>query len=563
MKKIKSTIAAILIMALSVSTATPALAKTVSALEKRSVSSTRAMGRTPLYKASPDSFFETDLSVDINTEKEIDELSIQRDAEENQVVFEVSGTTTERISFYMKRNSTTNQITLPDPITVTIRQISGSPVGEIDVSVSPELNQDRTRIRISKEKYAFLSQDTPVSFHVSFVDENIGDKNDKPSGASNQFYIEITANSGFSKKLFVMYGADGYYTHYSSEYINFYKGTVINNKYVNIGEVNLNQAEAPSFTIEHYYKPLPGTEDAAIEEIQLNPSGRFTFADGSYTMDNIDKKEGWIAIPLRMKPDSFQTLKKEAVAKGQSIQIYSVLSDLVIVYDDGYSGQLGYMAGGVEKPLPLVYHITYSKEFPYLPDGSGSSGSHGSSGGSGGGHGSSGGSGGGSGSSGGSSGGGAGNSGSSSSATGPGSSATVVGPVQTARTTYAAQNDVGWKEINGFWYYINAENVPVTDWLYGIDGKWYYLGQDGIRKTGWALVDGKWYFLNLTDGSMTTGFLLLNQQWYLFNPDGSMATGWAKDPAGNWRYLSENGIMLIGATTPDGYMIGSDGIWRP
>ena len=108
---------------------------------------------------------------------------------------------------------------------------------------------------------------------------------------------------------------------------------------------------------------------------------------------------------------------------------------------------------------------------------------------------------------------------------------------------------------------MNAENQPVTDWLQWTDGKWYYLGQDGIMRTGWTLVDGKWYLLN-PDGSMATGLILVNQEWHLLQEDGSMATGWAQDSSGNWRYFLDNGVMAVNYTTPDGKFVDADGVLK-
>ncbi|BCZ46276.1 hypothetical protein psyc5s11_23430 [Clostridium gelidum] len=56
-----------------------------------------------------------------------------------------------------------------------------------------------------------------------------------------------------------------------------------------------------------------------------------------------------------------------------------------------------------------------------------------------------------------------------------------------------------WKQdSNGWW------NTEGNSWSVGwrlIDGKWYYFEQDGYMKTGWIKYDGRLYYLN-TDGSM-------------------------------------------------------------
>lgn len=66
-----------------------------------------------------------------------------------------------------------------------------------------------------------------------------------------------------------------------------------------------------------------------------------------------------------------------------------------------------------------------------------------------------------------------------------------------------ALNPIGvsaeWKQdSNGWW------NTEGSSWSVGwkeINGKWYYFGQDGYMETGWIKYDGKSYYLN-SDGSM-------------------------------------------------------------
>lgn len=48
---------------------------------------------------------------------------------------------------------------------------------------------------------------------------------------------------------------------------------------------------------------------------------------------------------------------------------------------------------------------------------------------------------------------------------------------------------VGWKAIDGKWYYFNEYGVMETGWV-SVDGHWYYLNEDGIMENGWVFVDG-------------------------------------------------------------------------
>ena len=550
MKKHYSLIAGILTVSLLSSGIVPALAGTVEEIERRTH---KASIFPDGYEraASPDSIL-APLAI---TDGEPDGDALQGRAQTEEISVAVDGLENGRISFYMDRDPQTNQVILPDPVTVTVRQGSGEAIGEVSVNISPVLNADRKRIEAVPAGNTLLSQNAQAEFSVSFVDKNIGDDTDRPGGSSDDFYIQIvgTEQDRVLATVPVLYGADGFYTRYSSEYIDCYKGPLVNGKYRNIGQVNLNQTVPSEFTIEHYYKPMTGTEHTAISEIRLSPEGSFTFKDGSFAMVMKIADEGWIQIPVKIKSEVFTALRNDAVRKGTSVDLYTVLDELQIIYDDGY------WAGGSVNPLPIVYRTSYSRSL----SGSGSSGGSGGSGSSGGSGGSS--SSGGSGGSGGSSSsggsGGSGGSSSSGSSGGPGGSATVIGPAQTARTTIASLTDIGWVQTEGNWYYFNAENQPVHDWLKWTNEKWYYFGSDGIMKTGWTLVDGKWYLLN-SDGSMATGLLMVNEQWYLLNPDGSMAIGWAQDPEGKWRYFMDNGIMAVSYTAPDGRYVNEYGIWE-
>lgn len=68
----------------------------------------------------------------------------------------------------MERDSETNQVTLPKPVTVTVRKLSGQAIGAISAEESPILNKDRERIHTEKIDNTNLSSDTTVNFSISF-----------------------------------------------------------------------------------------------------------------------------------------------------------------------------------------------------------------------------------------------------------------------------------------------------------------------------------------------------------------------------------------------------------
>lgn len=74
------------------------------------------------------------------------------------------------------------------------------------------------------------------------------------------------------------------------------------------------------------------------------------------------------------------------------------------------------------------------------------------------------------------------------------------------------RNQTGW------WYRNPDHSYTVSNWQQ-IDGKWYFFDENGYRKTGWIFWQEKWY------------------------------------------YCDANGPMLVNTVTPDGYFVGSDGVW--
>ena len=96
---------------------------------------------------------------------------------------------------------------------------------------------------------------------------------------------------------------------------------------------------------------------------------------------------------------------------------------------------------------------------------------------------------------------------------------------------------VGWKKINGSWYYFKSDGSKATGWLK--DGStWYYLKSSGEMQTGWLQEKGFWYYLD---------------------DSGAMKTGWYQ-VSGKWYYSYSSGALAVN-TTVDGYRVKSNGEW--
>ena len=96
---------------------------------------------------------------------------------------------------------------------------------------------------------------------------------------------------------------------------------------------------------------------------------------------------------------------------------------------------------------------------------------------------------------------------------------------------------VGWKKINGSWYYFKSDGSKSTGWLK--DGStWYYLKSSGEMQTGWSQEKGFWYYLD---------------------DSGAMKTGWYQ-VSGKWYYSYSSGELAVN-TIVDGYTVNHNGEW--
>ncbi|MCK6127998.1 MBL fold metallo-hydrolase [Streptococcus halitosis] len=139
----------------------------------------------------------------------------------------------------------------------------------------------------------------------------------------------------------------------------------------------------------------------------------------------------------------------------------------------------------------------------------------------------------------------------------------------------------GWLKNGDAWYYLEGKEGVMLVGLHQVDGKQYYFSKSGVMQTGWKWFDnhyryfesngsmktgwikdkGVWYYLNPEDGIMLVGLHKVNGEHYYFDESGAMQTGW-KQLDGNWYYFQADGSLLKNATTPDGYKVNEEGIWK-
>lgn len=130
----------------------------------------------------------------------------------------------------------------------------------------------------------------------------------------------------------------------------------------------------------------------------------------------------------------------------------------------------------------------------------------------------------------------------------------------------SAETIQSWKKDSLGWKYLNNTGSYAANEWKRIDGKWYYLGEDGYMDTCWILLNEKWYWLDPGTGALVENdWVYYRGNWYYLNAGGVMATGW-NEYKGEWYYLSDDkenaqGRMMTDFKTPDGYYVGSDGKW--
>ena len=111
-----------------------------------------------------------------------------------------------------------------------------------------------------------------------------------------------------------------------------------------------------------------------------------------------------------------------------------------------------------------------------------------------------------------------------------------------------------WYQKDNGWYYNDDTGVPVVGWRQ-IDGNWYHFAENGKMMTGWLELGDNFYYLD-ENGVIANGWRNVDGKYYYFLEDGSMAVNRWVD--GDY-YVGADGVMLVSATTPDGYQLDENG----
>ena len=112
------------------------------------------------------------------------------------------------------------------------------------------------------------------------------------------------------------------------------------------------------------------------------------------------------------------------------------------------------------------------------------------------------------------------------------------------------QEEAGWK------YY--ASNKAVSGWKQ-VDGKWFFFNAEGVMQKWWVKDGNTWYYLN-GNGEMQTGWLQDGGKWYYLEASGAMKASQWFTVGGKWYYVDGSGALAVN-TTVGGYTVNGNGEW--
>ena len=135
----------------------------------------------------------------------------------------------------------------------------------------------------------------------------------------------------------------------------------------------------------------------------------------------------------------------------------------------------------------------------------------------------------------------------------------TIHPAQPGQS-YGEEVKSPWvKDDKGQWSYVlDEKGTKATSWKQ-IDGKWYFFNAEGVMQKWWVKDGNTWYYLN-GSGEMQTGWLLDGGKWYFLEASGAMkASQWfqVKD---KWYHVDGSGALSVN-TTVDGYTVNGNGEW--
>ena len=122
------------------------------------------------------------------------------------------------------------------------------------------------------------------------------------------------------------------------------------------------------------------------------------------------------------------------------------------------------------------------------------------------------------------------------------------------RAVYSSSDKGSWEESDS-WYVSSDEADDISA------GRKTYSSSSGSSYSGaWLRDNIGWWYCNADKSYTVNNWQYIDDRWYFFNAVGYMVTGWVQWN-GAWYYCGDDGAMLAGTRTPDGYYVGADGAW--
>ena len=122
--------------------------------------------------------------------------------------------------------------------------------------------------------------------------------------------------------------------------------------------------------------------------------------------------------------------------------------------------------------------------------------------------------------------------------------------------SYNVVKDQWVQEEDGWKYY--ASNKAVSGWKQ-VDGKWFFFNAEGVMQKWWVKDGNTWYYLN-GNGEMQTGWLQDGGKWYYLENSGAMKASQWFTVGGKWYYVDGSGALAVN-TTVGGYTVNGNGEW--
>lgn len=128
---------------------------------------------------------------------------------------------------------------------------------------------------------------------------------------------------------------------------------------------------------------------------------------------------------------------------------------------------------------------------------------------------------------------------------------------------YTGTNVSGW-EIgeNGMYRYRKPDGTYVSNGWLNVDDELYYMDPDGNMLADTITPDG--FYVNASGAKQNymPGWFQNDRGWkYVLKNGYFAASTWVQDADNRWYYFDIGGYMRTNYDTPDGFHVGSDGVW--